>query len=278
MAAVACGNLGQLDESERHYQEAYLGAELAKDTAAMAEIMAMLGDCQFKRGKLSEAYESSLKAAGMHEKGQRISLAIQAATLRVWGRFDEAFAIRRRSQNFRGTLFGYAEARIRAVTALDSSRMEAECDRADDAWIHIQEAHANLKDDKKLGLKCEAAAAWVLATRGQAEESQKMADDVESRLPEFERDPSTCRSVLYDLGMAAWRRGDYSTGIDCWTRYLTLKPDPVYHPTAYYHRGECFFNLGQTSEARQDYKSAVSLNIDSHDAKQARQRLEELTA
>jgi tetratricopeptide (TPR) repeat protein len=157
------------------------------------------------------------------------------------------------------------------------SRIEAECGRTDDAWVHIQQAISELGNDAKLGLKCNAAAAWVLAARGDAEESRRLNDQVEERLIDFQHDPSTCRGALYDLGMAACTRGDHEQGESCWSRYLELSPDPVHRPTALYFRGECRRHQGNPATALADFRQAIAMDIDSHYAQLARRRLGELS-
>src|SRR5262249_40943762 len=149
----------------------------------------------------------------------------------------------------------------------------AECGRGDDAWAHIQEALAEFGDDAKLGLKCEAAASWVLAARGLADDSRRRAAQAEARLPKFRGDPGTCRGALYDLGIAACPRGDHAQGADCWGRYLGLGPDPVSQPTALYFRGECRRQLGDVPGAEDDYRAAVAMDVDTHYARFARYRL-----
>ena len=94
MAAVACGNLGRLEESEEHYRKAYDALASAKKTPKMAEALGSLANCLRKRGKLIEANETCIKAAALDPKGRRMSLAVQSQILREWGRYDEALAIR----------------------------------------------------------------------------------------------------------------------------------------------------------------------------------------
>jgi tetratricopeptide (TPR) repeat protein len=276
MAGVACGNLGRLEESEDHHRRAYEAAVAEGVTGESGEILGSLADILRKRGKLGEAYEAAVKAAAVDPKAVRMSLAVQALVLKEWGRFDEALALMGRYDQAGKVVIPALERRLRAVRALDTARLEAECGRAEDAWFHIQEAIGELDNDAKLGLKCHAAKSLVLAARGLADESRQVADEAEARLPEFEADPSTGRGVLYDLGMAAGIRGDYEQGEDCWNRYLELHPDPVYQPTALCHRGECRFQQGDTSNAKADFRTAVAMNIDSHYAGLARRRLREM--
>jgi tetratricopeptide (TPR) repeat protein len=274
MAAVACGNLGRLDESEQHYRNAYDALVGAKKTPEMAETLASLANCLRKRGKLIEANETCIKAAAMDPKGRRMSLAVQSQILREWGRYDEALAIRAGYKDAGRLVIPHGERRIIAVWSLDTARIEAECGRGDAAWSHIQDALVVLQKDAKLGLVCEAVCCWALAVRGLADESQSVSSEIETRLGDFERDPKTCRGVLHDLGMAACARGDHHAGIDCWARYLGLRPDPVHQPTAFYKRGECHRELGQHTEAHNDYRAAVAMNLDTYHARLARQRLD----
>jgi tetratricopeptide (TPR) repeat protein len=277
MAGLACGNLSRLEESEDHCRRAYDVAVAEGDKSALGQILGSLANIQRKRGKLTEAHEAALKAATVDPQAVRMSLAVQSQILREWGRYDEAIDILGRYDKTKKIVIPALERRIKATLALDKSRIEAECGRADDAWVHIQEAITELGNDAKLGLKCDGAAAWVFAARGLADDSQRVGAQAESRLHDFEGDPSTCRAVLYDLGMAACTRGDVEKGEDCWTRYLDLGPDPVYRPTAFYFRGECRRHLGEESKARADFREAVAMEIDSHYARLARHRLEEMS-
>ncbi len=276
MASIACGNLGRLDESEEHCRRAYDAAAALGDPGVMGEILGTLAGIQRKRGKLAEAYEACVKAADMGPKAVRMALAEQSMILREWGKYDEALELLLGFDDTTKLVIPANEHRFRAVLALDTSRIEAECGRADDAWAHIQEAKAVLANDAKLGLKCEGAVAWILAVRGLADESRRIAGEVETRLVDFEQDPSTCRGVMYDLGFAASTRGDHTHGERCWSRYLELSADPVHQPTALYFRGMCRRGRGDNSGALADFRDAVAMNIDSHYARLARHKLEEM--
>jgi tetratricopeptide (TPR) repeat protein len=276
MAAVACGNLGRLDESEEHCRKAYSVAVELGEKKEIGEILGSLADIQRKRGKLTDAYQATVKAAEVDPKAIRMALAVQSQILREWGRYDEAIAVLRRHEQAAGVVIPALERRLRAVCALDMSRIEAECGRVDDAWVHIQQALSELSNDAKLGLKCEGAKAWVLAARGLADDSRRVAAEAESRLSAFEQDPSTCRGVLYDLGMAACARGDHAAGEECWSRYLEFSPDPVYQPTALYFRGECHRQRGDKAKAKADFDAAIGMHMDTHYSGLARRRLGEL--
>ena len=154
MAGVACGNLSRLEESEDHYRRAYDVAAAEGDMGEMGQILGSLGSVQRKRGKLVEANEACVKAAAVDPKAIRMAVAVQSQILREWGRFDEALAMLRRYDEGTSIVIPALERRVRATRSLDVSRIEAECGRADDAWVHIQEAISELGSDAKLGLKC----------------------------------------------------------------------------------------------------------------------------
>jgi tetratricopeptide (TPR) repeat protein len=276
LAGVACGELSRLEEAERHYRNAYDSATADNDRPEMAESLVNLAGCLYKRGELARANEVCVEAAAVDPEGVQRSGGVEREVLRAWGRYDDALASYDDHRKFITYDVPRFNLRMHAVRSLDRARLEAECGRPDDAWKRIQEPLAEFADDARLGIRSQAALSWVLAARGDAGESQRLAASLEPRLAAFERDPGTCRGVLYDLGMAACARGDHPAGIDCWTRYLTLSPDPVYKPNAYYHRGECYRQLGRLEEARADYQAAVSMGIDSHFSRLARQRLGEL--
>jgi tetratricopeptide (TPR) repeat protein len=276
LAGMACGNLGRLEESEQHYRRAYDAAAAENNRPVMAKILGLLASCLRKRGQLAEADEAAARAAAVDPKAGRSSLLARAGILHARGRYDEALAMLGRCSEADPLAIPDFERRSRAVCSLSAARIEAECGRADDARRHIHEALAVLANDAKLGLICEAALSWAHAVRGDAAESQRLAASLEPRLAAFERDPTTCRDVLYDLGMAACARGDHAAGIDCWTRYLGLGPYPVYQPDALYHRGECHRHLGHLHEARSDYQAAVALDIGTHFSHLALRRLGEL--
>jgi tetratricopeptide (TPR) repeat protein len=275
MAGIACGNLGRLADAEDHKRRAYAVAEAQGDTGEMAQILGSLASIQLKQGRLAEANETCIQAAALDSKGVRMALAVQSQVLRQWGRHDDALALLNRRDQGPGLGIPFFERRTRAVFALDQARIEAERGRADDAWAHIQEAQAVLRDDAKLGLLCEGALAWVQAVRGRADESRQAADRAETGLADFARDPKTSRGVLFDLGMAAWSRSDYEAGIDCWTGYLDLAPDPVDRPTALYVRGECCRGLGDQPAATADFRAAAALGLDTHFSRLAGRRLVE---
>lgn len=277
MAGLALANLGRLDESESYHRRAYQLAVAAGDKAAEAETLGSLAGCLVRRGKLAEAYEAAGRAAAVDPKGLRMSLAIQSEALAKWGRYEEALALCERYREGVPMDTAFRERRIQAVHALDIARYEANCGRVDDAWRHVEEALKELASDAKLGFRAEAVSCWILAARGLADESRGVSERVEARLGEFEGDPGTSRATFYDLGRAACLRGDHQAGIDYWTRYLALRPDPVYHPTALYFRGECYRQLGRTDDARNDYRAAVATNLDTHHARLARQQLGEIT-
>ncbi len=273
MAGLALGNLGRPEEAEGQWRRALALTEVQGDRGEVGQILGSLADLLRKRGKLSEANEAALRASAVDPKAERQALAVQIAIFQEWGRFDDALEMLRRSGEKPKSIIPALERRIGAARNMERARIQCEAGRPDAARTAIDEAIAVLRDDARLGLKCRAILARVEAGRGFAAESRTLAAAVEARLPEFDADPTTRRGILYDLGMAAWARGDHEAGEDCWTRYLGLGPDPVHRPTGLYFRGECRRHRGDTTDAQADFRAAVAAGIDSHHARLARLRL-----
>src|SRR5205823_4168670 len=147
MAGLACGNLSRLEESEQHYHQAYDVSAAENNTSKMAETLGSLAGCLHKRGKLAEANEACVQAAAMDPKAVQISLAVQSQILRELGRYDDALAVLVRFKAGVESVIPAHKRRTLAACDLDAARIAAECGRASDAWLHIQEALAVLGDD-----------------------------------------------------------------------------------------------------------------------------------
>src|SRR5579883_748407 len=90
MAGVAYGNIGKLEDAERHKRRAY---ELATETGEphqVARCLAQLADVQRMRGNLAEAKRGCLDAASMSPAETRQANAVLSSVLRLEGRFEES--------------------------------------------------------------------------------------------------------------------------------------------------------------------------------------------
>jgi len=274
MAAVALGNLGRLEESEERWRQAHALAVAEGVPDAAGECLAHLADILRKRGRLVEALAATRRAAALGPKATRAALAVQGELFRVWGRFDEALAALRAPRE--PLPIPANERRLEAVRDLDTAKLQAEAGRPEVGWDLLQGAFAVLGDDAKLGLTCDAAAAWVLAAMGRRDDAERARRHVESRLGEFDRARGTQLILHHSLGKAALALGDPGGAEVYWRRYLDLKPDPVNLPTAWFHLGECRLGLGDRPGARSAYREACAPGLDTHAARLARRRLGEL--
>jgi tetratricopeptide (TPR) repeat protein len=277
MAGAACSTLGRLDEAEEHGNVALAMARAKGDQAREAECLVQLANYQKLRGRFSEAYEASTSAAKLSPEAPRQAFMVQADILRAWGRFDEALdALRQARQTTpHGTPAG--ERRSQAICCLSIAWLEAHMGRTEDAWQHLSEAVTELGSDFKLGLWCDATAAWVFALRGDVDRSAQIAGEVEARLPELAQDRRAQLNALIHLARAAFARGDYAEGVGCWERALELNPDPIERVSVLYYLGECHEHLHDSRAAEAAYREAIAMEIDSHNAQLARQRLAELS-
>jgi len=62
-------------------------------------------------------------------------------------------------------------------------------------------------------------------------------------------------------GRAYFVLEEFARSRECWERYLTLSPDPVFLPMAYWYLGECALRLGEIESARQAFQQAALPDI-----------------
>jgi tetratricopeptide (TPR) repeat protein len=277
MAALACDNLGRLDAAEEHGKLELALATAKGDQAREAECLVQLANYQKLRGKLKEAYEACTSAVNLSPATPRHSFMVQADILRVWGRFDEALAALQQARDANPHAIPSLERRSQAICCLSIAWLEAHVGRADDAWQHLSEAVTELGSDAKLGLWCDATAAWVFALRGDLERSARISTQVEERLAGLAQDRRSQLNALIHLGRAAAARGEFARGVDYWEQVLGLEPDPIERVSVLYYLGECHERLENVAEAQAVYQEAVGMQIDTHNARLARQRLAELS-
>jgi tetratricopeptide (TPR) repeat protein len=277
LAGMISGELGEFDVAEDHLRRAYDLALAEENRGMRGQILAALADLQHKQGKLDEAYETAEGAKNLDPKAIRLAVAVQSAILSIQGRSEEALVTLQHHNENPEFSIPLNERRARAMIALIRARINAEAGKENDAHVAILEASAELGHDAKLGVQCDAVLSWITALQGLARDSRQLADEIEARLPEFDQDQSTRRAILFDLGMAAWARGDFEEGVNCWSRYLEEHPSPVYQPSAFYFRGECFQALGDLAGAKADYDAALALGIGTHHTRLARGRREAIS-
>ncbi len=119
----------------------------------------------------------------------------------------------------------------------------------------------------------DARAHW---TRGDAQASRLLCDEVVSRSSLFLEDRGTQNGVYSTLGRAAFVLGDLAECKKLFEIFLDWKPSPVGLLSAHYWLGETHLRLGETETAREAFRQATAPGIDSLDARRAAARLAEL--
>ncbi len=100
-------------------------------------------------------------------------------------------------------------------------------------------------------------------------------EQVEARKGEFAQDRNTMSTFFGNLGRAAEAMQDYQRAMSLWKQYLENSPGPVDLPTGFFHLAECHRGLGDHQTALELYRRAVGLNLETHESRRARARLEE---
>ncbi len=275
-AGLAYSTQGNLEAAEKHRQQAFLLATAAGNQDSAARFLVQLADVQMKRGKLVQAAEASEQAAGMSFKARRHARMVQAECLRLWGRLDEARETLEQASRAPGLPVPSAERHAQAVISLGLAWVTAEENQPETALNHLQQAAAELQQDEKLSLSCEATAAWVFALLNRPAEMEQKIQVVEARLPQFVHDRATQGLCYGMLARAIFELNDFERSKSYWERYLSLKPDPAFEPIGLYYLGECHRHLGDMETAKAKFQQAVRLGIDTHHTWLAQERLKEL--
>jgi tetratricopeptide (TPR) repeat protein len=276
IAGVACVALGRLDDAELHRQTALELAERAENSNLAGEYLAQLADVQMKRGKLVEALQTCEKAAGMSLAARRQARVVEAECLAIWGRFDQARDTYEQVLRTQPYPEPSLERRFRAVVAaFGQVPLEIEAGQLRAALQYLEESAEESSREVKLGFGHDSVRTRVLAMLGQEEEVRQMIPQLEERAAQLASDGESQRGYRSSLAHTYFALGDFVRSRAEWEAYLALQPDPVYQPTGLYHLGECLLRLNDVEGAKGCFRQAVEINIDTHYARKARQRLEE---
>jgi tetratricopeptide (TPR) repeat protein len=274
VAALGYSGQGNLEEAERHREEAFRLAESSGSAETSAHYLAQLAGTRMRRGSFVEAMQDCERAAGMSLKARRLARHTESDCLRIMGRFDAAREALQQARRAPGLAQPAGERRMQATLALAQTFLECEAGKVEAAGPFLEEARAEFASDPKLLLFCDANAAWVAALRGDEAAARRLIDDVEQRLAAYTADQSTQELGLAMLGWACFVLRDWPLARSFWERYLELDPSPAFQPQAWYHVGECAREMADPETARRAYQKAIEPNVDTRYARLARKRLD----
>jgi tetratricopeptide (TPR) repeat protein len=277
LAGIACSNLGRLDEAHHHRQRAHEMAVKEGDPKRVSESLALLGDLQRLCGELDRAEALCLEAESLCPESARTAIVTHAMVLRARGQPAEALARLEQASRVGVLASSFHERRVQAALRTEMATYRAELGRLDEAWDDLCAATAELGQDPKLVLPCEAAWAWLLALRGEREASVQRSELVLHGLDEQPLDASTQLECLKRVGQAWMAIGDYPQAQACWERFLATTHPPIAEPVGRYYLGECRWNLGDPAGALEEFRRAMAPGIDSHHARLAEERTRELS-
>jgi tetratricopeptide (TPR) repeat protein len=270
MAAVACSNLGRLEDAERHSR---IGVELAPSPEQRAETLALLGDYVMRRGDLDGAERIAREAEAMLPGQKRMPWLIIAQVERERDRLEEAIRAREKAKTVEVGHIPPLNRRMNAVIDNFLAIDHVELGHRDIALQLIEGAEAELAGDPKLGVTLDAAAALVYALAGERDEALDRIASADRGRHDVPEDGSTQRSVLSLLGWAALEVDDPERAEDFLHSFLDLEPDPLYWPYAWYHLATCRRGLGDEAGGREYDAMAASSRFGCRWERYARERL-----
>jgi tetratricopeptide (TPR) repeat protein len=276
VAGLGNGVLGNLEEAERRRQAACEVAMAIGGNELAGQYLAHLAGVQLKRGKLVEAIATCERASAMSLSARRSARVTEAECLRAWGRFDQARVALEQALRTQAYAQPARERQHQAVVALGQAQVEIEAGRPENALPYLEAGAAELEPDRRLGLWHALVTAEALALLRRREESLALLSACEARLEELAGDPDAKRSYRSAAGAVYSALGDFSRSRDEWEGYLALRPDPLDQPRGFYHLGECHLRLGDGEAAKAAFHQALEAKVDTHWARKARKRLEEM--
>lgn len=274
MAALACSNMGRLEESERHLHLAEDAARARGDSAGVSQCLALLANLAHHRGQFEQAFTLCRQAAAMDHEACRPAWLLEAELHRLQGRYDEAISLLARAQEAPQHGKAAAARQGQAVCMLSAAWIEAERGQGERAWTLLQQALGELGNDAKLGLWCDGTAAWVCALLGRRAQAERIYAQAAPRIDALGDDRATQLNLHALLGKASFALGDYARAAEHWEAFLTHAPEAVNRPSGGYYLGEARLKLGDLAGAREAFGDSVAVGIDSHHARLARERLQ----
>jgi tetratricopeptide (TPR) repeat protein len=272
-AALACSDLGDLEEAERHYDQSISLALRLHNVERAATYLATLGSVQRRRGMLVQAVETCQKAAQMSLQARRTARLAEFECMLYWGKFEDARRMLDQAAKAHPLPTPSDERRSQAIIQLGRSWLEAECGNPQKAMECLREAMRTLGQEEKLGLACLCTEAWILACLGRHEEARQRLAEAQEKARSFPDSRATQADCWSLLGRAAYELGDDALCLQLWERFLQLRPDPVDVPRAQLYIGQCRARLGDNEAARAAFQAAKDTGLQTYHTHKAQERL-----
>jgi tetratricopeptide (TPR) repeat protein len=275
LAASAAGELGEFDLAEEHAREACRLAEAAGPSRALGESLALRGVITLRGGDLPAAEALGAQARERSESGSHL-WALEAQLLLHRGRFRDAAAVFAR---FRGPLPKdgppVLNERVAASGMIHQGFCLARAGAFGEVAALLAEPNTLIDADRRLAGWRDALRVLVWAGLGQEGEHPAQAR-VEAIAESDGPDRRSRKAALTVLATVAELRGRHDEAAGFWRKILDLPCHPIDRPRALYQLGVCLLVLDEPDAARAAFREAAESGIDTIDARQARDRLDEL--
>lgn len=270
LAALGCGNLGRLEDAERH---ARIAVETAMSDENRAQALALLGEYVLRSGNLDEAERLAREAEAILPGEKRLPWVVIGQVQKMRGQFHEAICTLEKA---RGIVEGHIPAMNRRACAAVNKKLallHAELGQADQAVAALAEAEPEVVGDVKLSAVFEAHAALMHALLGEVEPARVRMESAERGRLAVTQDGSTQREILALTARAALLIDEPELAEASLQAFLEHGLDPLYQPFYWYHLAAARRQLGDERAGQEYDLKAASFDFGSRWERLARERL-----
>lgn len=271
MAALGCGNLGRLEDAERHARAAF---ETATSDENRAQALALLGEYVLRSGDLDEAERLAREAEAILPGEKRLPTIVIGQAQKARGQLDEAV---RALEKARSIVEGHIPAMHRRGSAAITNELaaiHAELGQADQALAAVAEAESEIVGDIKLTAVFDATAALVHALLGEVEPARSRIEAAERARLEVSQDAGTQRGVLSLIGRAALLIDEPELAEASLEAFREHGIDPLLQAFYWYHLATARRQLGDDRAGKEFDLKAASFDFGTRWERLARERLE----
>ncbi|MEP6754013.1 MAG: tetratricopeptide repeat protein [Chthonomonadales bacterium] len=277
-AGTAFGSLGDLEKSERFYQQTVDLQKKMGDREGAGQTMAALAGITRKRGYLTEAIGLCDEAATQSLTAKRMARMQQYECLMALGRYDEARQMLEISMKSNSLAVPVFEKRVQGLSYVGHANIHLSKREPSEAIPYLDQAADHYSTDPKLTRMVKSYRVWALGQLGDSDVVENLTAELEESLTTFPDDRSGSLSCNHFLARAWMELKEPEKALGYLDRYVALGPDPVDIPKYRYLKAECLKMLGRTEDARIEYQAAVDCGIETYYSAQAKLRLSELQA
>jgi tetratricopeptide (TPR) repeat protein len=264
--------MGKLDDARDSYLAAMSAAREFGATSKVRRAEDKLVVVDIALGRLEEALP---RAIALRDSMTEPSAAQSLANCYIWmGRYDEALDALR-DAICRGTerVWTTVSAESRATALLECARLCGHLSLYDEADSLIASCDESLQNVARHRHKVAVSRAIIDCYRSQFDSARKALDTLEPELDQILSSAFEAKSCLPLMARAYLMLRDFDRAKTMLAHRRHAGVYPVAEPRYFLYLGQSEAGIGNLDAARDAYKRAVSLGIDTADSRIAREKL-----